>query len=191
MIIEDSFEHGHCCCGCGQKTNIYRGKPRKFIPGHNGRLESNKEMLRALGKKGPEHHNWKGGKTINSRGYALTRKQRHCNASPYVPDHILIAEKVLGKRLPPSAVVHHSDGDTLNNTNSNLVICENQGYHLFLHQRKRAFEAGGVHLVRCPLCKTHDIPENLYLRPNGTGMHRECKSKYERVRKKRASHDNN
>jgi G:T-mismatch repair DNA endonuclease (very short patch repair protein) len=32
---------GYCECGCGELTNIYRGKPRKFIAGHQARGENN------------------------------------------------------------------------------------------------------------------------------------------------------
>lgn len=32
---------GYCQCGCGEKTNIYRGKPRKWIYGHQARGKNN------------------------------------------------------------------------------------------------------------------------------------------------------
>jgi G:T-mismatch repair DNA endonuclease (very short patch repair protein) len=32
---------GYCGCGCGELTNIFRGKPRKFIKGHQARGENN------------------------------------------------------------------------------------------------------------------------------------------------------
>lgn len=32
---------GYCGCGCGELTNIYRGKPRKFIAGHQARGANN------------------------------------------------------------------------------------------------------------------------------------------------------
>jgi G:T-mismatch repair DNA endonuclease (very short patch repair protein) len=32
---------GYCGCGCGELTNIYRGKPRKFIAGHQARGKNN------------------------------------------------------------------------------------------------------------------------------------------------------
>ncbi len=57
--------------------------------------------------------------------------------------HRVKAEKALGKPLPKGAVVHHADGNPLNNENSNLVICPNQQYHQHLHSRLRVLEAGG------------------------------------------------
>ncbi len=53
-------------------------------------------------------------------------------------EHIAIAERALGKSLPALAKVHHVDGSTTRNANSNLVICENQAYHLLLHARGSA-----------------------------------------------------
>lgn len=35
------IEDGYCQCGCGQQTNLYRGKYRKFILGHHARGECN------------------------------------------------------------------------------------------------------------------------------------------------------
>jgi G:T-mismatch repair DNA endonuclease (very short patch repair protein) len=32
---------GYCGCGCGELTNIFRGKPRKFIAGHQARGMNN------------------------------------------------------------------------------------------------------------------------------------------------------
>jgi len=51
--------------------------------------------------------------------------------------HVLVAEKALGKSLPKGAVVHHVDEDKQNNDPRNLVICPNQAYHNLLHKRIR------------------------------------------------------
>ena len=56
--------------------------------------------------------------------------------------HRIIAENVLGKKLPKGSQVHHVDGDKTNNANSNLVICPNAGYHSLLHKRARAYDRG-------------------------------------------------
>ncbi len=58
-------------------------------------------------------------------------------------EHVIIAEKALGKPLPKEAIVHHHDGSVSNNANTNLVICENQAYHLLIHARTRIVRAGG------------------------------------------------
>jgi hypothetical protein len=58
-------------------------------------------------------------------------------------EHVLIAETALGNRLPPKAVVHHVDESWSVNEPGNLVICENQAYHMILHARQRVLNAGG------------------------------------------------
>ena len=93
-------------------------------------------------------------------------------------EHRLIAEKVLGKKLKTKHHVHHVDGNSLNNEHSNLVICESQAYHNFLHRRKRALEqAGDAHFVRCSICKTYDDPDNMVIKKqkNNRFVHDECK----------------
>lgn len=92
--------------------------------------------------------------------------------------HRLIAEKALGRSLPDGAEVHHIDGNGLNNTNSNLVICPTRAYHRLLHQRQKAYEAcGHADWRKCTYCKKYDSPENIkYYR------HQSCLSAYQKNR---------
>lgn len=66
------------------------------------------------------------------------RYRRQGTSRGRVGHHVLVAERALGKHLPKGAIVHHVDGDTRNNTPSNLVICQNQAYHCLLHKLARA-----------------------------------------------------
>lgn len=61
----------------------------------------------------------------------------------HVLAHVLIAEKALGKPLPPGAQMHHVDENGKNNANTNLVICQDHAYHKLLHVRARIVKAGG------------------------------------------------
>lgn len=100
-----------------------------------------------------------------------------------------IAQKALGKPLPPGAVVHHLDGDELNNANTNLVICPNEAYHNQLHLRLEAFKAcGNATWLKCYLCKKYDEPSKLFaVRKEGrnvtTFYHSACRSAYRRAQK--------
>lgn len=77
-------------------------------------------------------------------------------------EHVRVAERVLGRTLPTNAVVHHVDGDKLNNVPNNLVICPNDQYHRLIHVRQRAYEAcGDAGKRKCKICKQYDEPKNL------------------------------
>ena len=58
-------------------------------------------------------------------------------------EHILIAERALGRYLPDGAEIHHVDENKRNNANRNLVICQDSAYHKLLHVRTRVLKAGG------------------------------------------------
>lgn len=57
--------------------------------------------------------------------------------------HVKIVEQVLGKTLPQGAHIHHVNGNGRDNSHSNLVVCQNQSYHLLLHSRLRVLRRGG------------------------------------------------
>ena len=69
-------------------------------------------------------------------------------------EHTVVCERALGKPLPPGAHVHHVDGNILNNSPRNLVICENNSYHKLLHIRAEVVRLGGNPNTErvCPVC---------------------------------------
>ncbi len=97
-----------CACGCGKKTNTTAtGVDRTFIHGHN---------RRGVGQgwiEGGYRYLYVGGQKV-----AL---------------HRLIIEEQLGRTLDSNEVVHHVDGDPLNNELSNLVVLS-RAEHQRLHQ---------------------------------------------------------
>lgn len=131
---------------------------------------------------------WKGGVSY-CNGYRLVRVGAHPRSTkkrPYVGEHILVAESALGAFLPLEAIVHHHNSVFDDNVPWNLVVCENQAYHLILHRRARALKAcGNANWRSCVYCKRYDDPENLvfwrrYPEEDTTGHHPECKNNYQR-----------
>lgn len=85
-------------------------------------------------------------------------------------EHVIVAERALGRKLPKGAVVHHVDEDRLNNTPANLVICPNRGYHALLHIRMAALAASGhADWRKCSCCKVYDDVKNLKVSPRSRG----------------------
>lgn len=131
-----------------KKWGWVKGKPIRFIRGHNGR--------------GENHYDWNGGISHNDAGYELTLMPEHPRANPYngyVRTHILIAERIFGKPLLLCHPTHHPFGKT---NNTVFVICESKDYHAFLHQRQRALSAcGHANWRKCSYCKKYDDPKKL------------------------------
>ena len=178
---------GFCECGCGglapisNKTSAakgwIKGKPRRFIHNHHMRGERN------------NHYN--GGRT-ESRGYISIATPDHpaADAHGFVREHVLICEKALGKPLPTGAVPHYVDGNPSNNDNSNLVLCQDQAYHMLIERRTRALKAcGHASWRKCTICKRYDEPKKLRIyTDSSTGyergtFHLSCHN--ERQRRKR------
>jgi HNH endonuclease len=112
--------HVLCQCGCGLSAPIAdRDRPRR---GH------------VKGRPLP----YRQGHHKRSIMVPSGRYRRKITSRGRVGLHVLVAEKALGKPLPKGAIVHHVDGNTLNNAPSNLVICQDQAYHCLLHKRQRA-----------------------------------------------------
>jgi hypothetical protein len=94
-----------------------------------GKSESHKGI--ALGEKHPQ---WKGGKYINDNGYVMIYVGNH----KYKPEHILVMEKLLGRKLKINEMVHHID-ETFearsNNDPGNLQLTT-RGLHTKHHLEK-------------------------------------------------------
>lgn len=100
-------------------------------------------------KKLSYHHRWKGGRTV-SHGYIAITKE---DGQKY--EHIRKAEIALGRSIPKGVEVHHIDENPANNENSNLVLCQDHGYHRILHTRMAIVRAGGDPRMdkRCSACQ--------------------------------------
>jgi hypothetical protein len=134
---------------------------------------------------GSRNHQWTGGQSL-ANGYVIVKAREHPRASNgYVYEHVLAAERALGRYLPVRAQVHHVDGNTQNNAPSNLVVCDNQQYHSLLHMRARALrECGDANALKCWVCRKYDRQEDISVPVRGASaaFHRSCKRQRNRER---------
>lgn len=132
------------------------------------------------------HYNWfkrKGVIPSSGEGYIDNKGYRR-SASGRV-EHVLVAEKALGRELPRGVVIHHINENKQDNTTPwNLVICPDELYHRLLHQRQKALsDCGNPNYRHCQICKKYDAPINMYCN-NDTHVryHQECMNLYRRNR---------
>ncbi len=71
--------------------------------------------------------------------YRYKRVGGHITPNPYVPKQVLITEKKIGRYLTKNEVVHHKDGDRINNELSNLQLFFSRKTHGYYEQLLNSF----------------------------------------------------
>ena len=70
------------------------------------------------------------------------------NENGFVAEHIVVAEKKIGRLLYPKEVVHHVDHDKSNNDPDNLMVFASQADHAMFHRGGIAHMSDGVWTCR-------------------------------------------
>lgn len=146
------------------------------------RILSKKAKLR-LGEKAS---NWKGGRMIvDGYIYIYSPSHPHRTKDKYVTEHRLIMEKHLGRILLPTEVVHHINGNKLDNRIENLMLFSSPGQHTSVVHIKKRDKYGKFtnietdeppqkngKIVACPMCN-----KNFYVQPRFIGSNNFCSKK--------------
>lgn len=100
---------------------------------YSGNMKGRKRQDLKFGAANP---GWKGGSYMEpGKGYRMVRAQGHPRArkNGYVLEHILVAEKMLGRPLKPGEEVHHLNRDRADNRPENLQVFCSHSEHWALH----------------------------------------------------------
>lgn len=112
------------------------GDPQSYCKGHENKLKN----PTWFDNRREKHGNWKGGRKLANKNGCLywmilmPEHPRAKNNSGYVYEHILVAEQKLGRPLRKGEVVHHIDGNGLNNDPNNLLVLPSQSEHMKIHK---------------------------------------------------------
>lgn len=96
------------------------------------RLAVQQGRVRSPGIRGNKH-NWKG-KKIVVKGYVYVYRPGHprANKSNRVLEHILVWEAIHRQPLPQGWIIHHLNGDKLDNHSGNLAASPSRNHYEFI-----------------------------------------------------------
>lgn len=115
---------------------------------------------------------WKGGRFVDIFGYA----QVYAGGAKYKREHRDVMEKHLGRKLSEDEIIHHINGNTLDNCIENLQVMT-QSEHARLHHKgkkkakcgwsmnyHRCIDCGGTRIKHCAkgLCRTCYVNRRRY-----------------------------
>lgn len=91
---------------------------------------------------------------INNAGYVLIKEPNHplSDKRGYIYKHRLVASNIYGVEVVRNAVIHHIDGNRLNNSPKNLYLFSSHSEHMFNHRSenstRRAFNETNP-IIKC------------------------------------------
>lgn len=114
------------------------------------------------------HPSWHGGRRETFAGYIEVHMPEHPHArkNGYVFEHILIAEKAIGRHLTSEEVVHHKNEIKTDNRPENLKVIT-KGEHSHIHAQPKT----GEYLI-CPVCG-----KQFYVKPSHIEKRTTCSMK--------------
>jgi len=125
----------HPCRSCSNKRN---GLKKRGKPSWNS------------GKRMPEHERKIGSTYVNTHGYVEMyvgpeKSLKYGRKNGYVLVHKKVMQDAIGRPLKREEVIHHIDGDKLNNNINNLYLCPSLSHHRDIHNN---LEQVAFHLVK-------------------------------------------
>jgi len=120
------------CQRCGG-TFIYGYYYAKRYCSKSCELQGNK---RNPGTNGVATRFQKGSKPSNYKGWKLSSGYKYIRVgNTYVAEHRLVMEKHINRKLTKTEVIHHLNGDKLDNRIENLQLMKNQALHVSTYHK--------------------------------------------------------
>lgn len=139
-LNEDEVRYLYYDCGMSQsEVGLTLGVSQKVV--YRYMLRHDMKARPAVKRNQLRENNsyWHGGKVVDDAGYILIKCDEHPRAKKYggyVREHILVAEKILGRNLMPDEVVHHINEIKSDNRPENLAVM-NRSEHIRYHALKK------------------------------------------------------
>lgn len=93
-------------------------------------------LCRSKYNRGNKNTNYKGGKIKRGKYWAVkTYDHPSAPSDGYIREHRLIMEKYIGRYLLKEEVIHHINGNTLDNRIENLQLFSSDKEHATFHQK--------------------------------------------------------
>jgi len=121
------FYQDHTAKECGRKFNVSEFSVIEWARG----TRFKKRLFQYPRREGDNNPAWRGGKKIRQNGAGVLIL---VGSRKYRDEHVLIAERVLGRKLKEGELVHHINGNPQDNRNANLLICS-RSFHVWLHRK--------------------------------------------------------
>lgn len=105
------------------KNNIPTKSQAEVMKGRTLSKEHRAKVIKTLqyGKKGADNPNWKGGRSWRGRNKAKGYIIRLVDGR-YVPEHRVVMERYLGRKLTKHEHIHHVNGNRIDNRIENLQL---------------------------------------------------------------------
>lgn len=127
--IAELYLSGLTCDGIAKLCGVYHQSVANSL--RRSGVKIRKTWKRASGSA---NGRWNGGhRLIKGYTHLLIPNHHLARKDGYVPEHRLVMETKLGRKLLPGEVVNHIDGNILNNHPDNLSVYKNNGDHIKSH----------------------------------------------------------